>query len=567
MDDRQHRMEVRIAEAKGRFLTELSDRLLELERAFGLYLLEGDDEQGNQIARVSHTLRGSAPMLGLQEIGLVAGHIEDLWTSHEPTSVDIVRKYVDTAGHIAKLRELAGATSPYSASSPFNLNEAELIVPTSLPAHVLVVDDDDVLRNQMQTYLQGLGYQVDGASSVDDAVLRLEDRTYDLVVLDLVMAPKPGSELLHMMSNHPSWKWTPLVVVSALNSITEKQKVFRAGAGDYVTKPFDLRDLAVRIYGLIERRRLYDALAYRDALTGLYNRRYFTNEMVSLMARAQRYGVPLTMVYLDVDRFKKVNDELGHSVGDVVLQGFSLQVQKVFRETDIAARLGGEEFAVVCIGTHLQEGINIAERLRACVEREPSAKVDGEPILVTCSIGVAEWVPGTSLEEWLRTVDGALYQAKNGGRNRVIAADGGSTSRQEIAVSQLGHQQSRKRVVIADDDALIRTILSSRLSSLPVDIEEVENGEALLSALSAHKTDLCIVDGMMPSVDGFTAVEQIRSQGQFSDLKILMLSSRRKETDVVRGLMIGANDYMVKPFSPVELEIRVRRLLELEKLS
>lgn len=157
-----------------------------------------------------------------------------------------------------------------------------------------------------------------------------------------------------------------------------------------------------------------------DRLTGAWNRRRFEESAAMGMSLARRRKGPISLLLLDLDHFKSVNDDFGHGVGDVVLVQTALAIRRHIRASDALVRWGGEEFIVLAPATRLEGALDLAENIRAEVE----AHVFPIPHGVTVSIGVAEFQPGMNLESWVRCADEALYRAKAGGRNRVMAGEG-----------------------------------------------------------------------------------------------------------------------------------------------
>jgi len=171
------------------------------------------------------------------------------------------------------------------------------------------------------------------------------------------------------------------------------------------------------LHDLTERKKMEEALtrlATTDTLTGIYNRGKIEECLRQEMARAARYGSPLTILLFDLDEFKKINDSLGHSIGDQVLKEVAATVGKQIRETDMLGRWGGEEFMVLCPGIVAQDAVAIAEKLRQRVEELP--------IGVTISCGIAGCLPGESMDGLINRADKALYAAKHSGRNLVRLA-------------------------------------------------------------------------------------------------------------------------------------------------
>jgi len=187
-----------------------------------------------------------------------------------------------------------------------------------------------------------------------------------------------------------------------------------------------LRSLAAQAAVAIENAQLHEAVerqAFADGLTGLANRRRCEESLEAEVARAKRYGSPLSVVLCDLDDFKAANDTLGHAVGDRILQEFGAVLREAVRAVDVAGRWGGEEFLVLLPGTHLSGALEAAERIRsAFAGRGITGPVD-QQVAVTASFGVASFSPGVEGEDLVASADAALYSAKRGGKNRVEASN------------------------------------------------------------------------------------------------------------------------------------------------
>ena len=165
-----------------------------------------------------------------------------------------------------------------------------------------------------------------------------------------------------------------------------------------------------------------EEISITDALTRVYNRRYFMDRIRQEVKRVSRYGPPVSLLMIDIDFFKKVNDTYGHQAGDVVLAGVAGLIKDKLRETDLFARYGGEEFVLVATGTELPGALILAERMRKLIE-DASFQTAGATLTVTVSIGIGTWDPALKddFEELIRRADAALYRAKEQGRNCVCA--------------------------------------------------------------------------------------------------------------------------------------------------
>lgn len=180
------------------------------------------------------------------------------------------------------------------------------------------------------------------------------------------------------------------------------------------------RDLVRINRELARREAVIREISLTDALTGVGNRRFLDDRLAAESERGRRYGTALALFMLDIDHFKRVNDTFGHEAGDRVLEETGALLRRHLRQSDCAARLGGEEFVVLMPGSSLADATAVAERLRA----ELAAQIRSDPSSITASFGVASLRADESGSDLLARADAALYRAKNAGRNRVVADTG-----------------------------------------------------------------------------------------------------------------------------------------------
>lgn len=304
----------------------------------------------------------------------------------------------------------------------------------AMGALVLVVDDSPSIRAQIKGVLQ----QVDDFKEFIEAGDGLQafklmlDRHPDLVVCDLIMPVFDGLKFLALRATRPELANIPVIMLTAEGDANRKVEVFDQGASDYVTKPFNDRELLSRVRvhyrlkilqdELREANKRLESLADTDGLTGLFNRRYFDALLLRELQRTARYKSPLGVVLLDLDHFKNVNDTYGHAMGDAVLRNVGQIVTSGVRVTDSAARYGGEEIAIVFTQTSAVGVSDVTERLRKCIAE--FTHVLGERSLqCTASFGISvcdgRGAP-PSATEFVERADRALYRAKRTGRNKVV---------------------------------------------------------------------------------------------------------------------------------------------------
>ncbi len=295
---------------------------------------------------------------------------------------------------------------------------------------VLVVDDEPEIAELVAVRLANSGYQVDKAHSGQQALDKLEVSPIDLVFLDVSMPGMTGLEALDLLRQRDAD--VAVVMMTGHGSETIVVDALRRGADDYLRKPFssgefnavlertlarlDMRRQNSELRRQLEQRAAFmEQQALTDELTGLANRRAFDHHLERLTAAAAR-GSQFALLMLDIDHFKQVNDTYGHAAGDRVLQELARVLQSRIRVSDIAARIGGEEFAVLLPRAVAVDGVRVAEALRTAIADCP-IEAGKQTLRVTVSIGVADSsADGVVLE----AADAALYAAKAGGRNLVV---------------------------------------------------------------------------------------------------------------------------------------------------
>jgi two-component system cell cycle response regulator len=224
----------------------------------------------------------------------------------------------------------------------------------------------------------------------------------------------------------------PILLVADVEDRARVLRGLELGINDWLSRPVDRNELLARVRTQLRQKRYADSLrekvqqsielALFDPLTGLNNRRFLENHLSTMIENARMRRAPLTLMILDIDHFKNVNDTYGHDCGDEVLKGFADRLRGIIRGGDLLCRLGGEEFVIVMPGVNAQAASRIAERARQAIQQEAFVMAaTGQQIPITASIGLAERREDTNPHELYRRADQALYRSKSEGRNRVTA--------------------------------------------------------------------------------------------------------------------------------------------------
>ncbi|MCB0393560.1 MAG: diguanylate cyclase [Bdellovibrionales bacterium] len=295
---------------------------------------------------------------------------------------------------------------------------------------ILIVDDDPDNRKFLERVLGHEGYKVTSASNGEEALKRIEFESPHLVLLDINMPGISGLQTLQQLKKRDDY--VSVVLVTGQTTTSDMVKGLDLGADDYIRKPYNYEELAARVRAKLRIKDLNDQLkeANRklqmlvdiDDLTGLYNMRSLYQKLDHEIERALRFGHSVGVLMMDMDGFKRVNDEQDHLFGSYVLSEVGKIIRDNIRRVDFAARYGGDEFLVVLTQTTLQGVQFFAERLRRCIEQHDFKK-DEYSMKLTTSIGFAFYDPATCAELdgriLVKWADRALYQSKETGRNKV----------------------------------------------------------------------------------------------------------------------------------------------------
>ena len=303
---------------------------------------------------------------------------------------------------------------------------------------ILIADDSEVVRNHLKKLLSFQDFRILEAENGKQALDIVKRENPDLVLLDLNMPVMDGFEVLRKLSPRLQKEFLPIIVVTGEENKETLEKAFQLGAVDFIVKPPSEVELKSRVSAHLRTKSYYEELLEKtrelellmeelrsmsitDPLTGLYNRLYFNEKFKEEFERSKRLKIPFSLLMIDIDHFKRVNDTYGHDVGDKVLVAVASTIRSNVRSIDIVSRYGGEEFTVILLRTYKEHCLPIAERIRKAVE-EKSIPVDGRIIKVTISVGCTTYSGEEDVkpEKVIKRADEALYMAKNQGRNRSI---------------------------------------------------------------------------------------------------------------------------------------------------
>jgi two-component system cell cycle response regulator len=351
---------------------------------------------------------------------------------------DFLTKPVDEVALIARVRSLSRLKVTIDELRSRCMTAANLGVSSKMTdavgdlgqnGRILLVDDRPNSASWIEAALRGR-HQLEVEANPAKACERAGAGSFELIVVSLNLMEYDGLRICSQLRSLEQTRNVPILIIAEHEDRAKVLRGLDMGVNDYLARPIDRNELIARVRTQLRRKRYADALrttltesiqaALVDALTGLHNRRYLETHLAGLLEQSANRGSPLSLMVLDIDHFKAINDTYGHDAGDEVLRGFAQRVKVGVREADLVCRLGGEEFVVIMPEAEQRYAASIAERVRQLVEAEPFPIEGGaRSIKVTVSIGLAEARGDRSPDAFFRRADKALYRAKNEGRNRV----------------------------------------------------------------------------------------------------------------------------------------------------
>lgn len=424
---------------------------------------------------------------------------------------------------------------------------------------VLLIDDRPEVIMSVKEVMELSESVVMAATNPERAFSSFYELTPHCVMVGAHLQNEPGWQYLHELHQHAEKRLVPQIIMASKETTEERMTAYREGADDFLQPSMLNEELSLRIRNQVQKKQRTDQYLLIDELTGVYNRKHLLASYRRMISELERKKTPFSMAILDIDHFKKINDTYGHAIGDEVLETLGAFLKKSVRPGDVVIRYGGEEFLLLLSHADQASADQLMHRLLhdfSRIEFEHSSEL----FHCTFSAGVMEIKePDMEMKEAFLHVDQSLYEAKRNGRNQIKSGRVSNTS---------GKKQMK--VAIVDDDPIIRTILSELLqkSSMyelyEMEIRSFKDGKGFMGSgwLDEKMPYLVILDGMMPEMDGLEVLQSLRKRPDEKKYTVMMLTSRNSEKDIAKGIRLGADDYVTKPFKPAELETRLSYLVK-----
>jgi two-component system cell cycle response regulator len=475
----------------------------------------------DSIRRIAHSLSVSAPAHGYPALGETARKVE---AAHP----EDVLPWLDRL--LAELNKVQGVLGA-----------------GDLPAILLIENDPQMLR-LLETILMAPDRDILLAGSAGEAISILEEQQVSLIILDLSLPDTDGRNFLVLLRERSSTSGVPVIILSGMGGPQPKTECFALGADAYFEKPIAPEVLKAAVSARLHKSVVHGREARQDALTGLPNRAAFIEAFRRTTALTARKREAVSLALLDCDFLKRINDTLGHVAGDAALRHAARSFAAALRRSDLLARWGGDEFVLLLPGTPLPGARQALDKMLGALAHHPFRTREGTPVPLSFSAGLVTVPPEAAVEQAMAEADRCLYLAKTGGRGRVVAEN-------DRAVLPAN------KILLAEDDPIVADAVASSLRREGFEVVHCMDGNAALSASQSANYSLCILDLKGEAIGGHSLLAEMRRRSRGPRLPVLMLTHLGADQEVYRGFELGADDYLVKPFTPYDLMSRIHNLL------
>jgi diguanylate cyclase (GGDEF)-like protein len=422
-------------------------------------------------------------------------------------------------------------------------------------ARILAVDDDPLLLTFLRSLLEPRGLRV---GTLEDPLKfweQLEIFAPDLLLLDVDMPYLSGVELCRVVRNDPRWAETPILFLTRHDDPATLDRVFSAGADDFVPKPIVGPELLTRVFNRLEQSRLRRSISEADSLTGVFNRTKCSRAISEFLELGRRQSQPLAFAVMALDALDKINSRHGHATGDALLQKMGGMLREAFQSADVVGRWNGCEFVVGMYGLSRYDGIQRLNELLKRFQTDWFKERGEEDLRVQITAAVAEFdEDGNDVQALYNVAQAALSQAQKAGGGKVVPAGW---------VAE-GRKAARLDVALVLKDEAQASLLTYLLDERGCRTRWFRDGKSAARLMGGSrptvKPKVILIDVDVPGLDGLSLLSRIGSDGVASRAIVLTSPSVTDEAQV--ALELGAFDCVVKPFNPTVVAQHIYRALD-----
>lgn len=416
---------------------------------------------------------------------------------------------------------------------------------------VLLIDQDMEFVMEMKELFDQDHFSILIATTAAKGIEYFHAANPDLVIIEANLPDMSGFDVLREISDIARSRVIPLAI-SSRDQLREHQiRAYELGATDFITKPIDPDIFIPFILNRASFKAAITDLILADELTGAYNRKQFYMTTDSLFNRYQLSKESFSIVLIDFDFFKEFNEQNGHQKGNALLVNFVEIVQQFLHTKLDVFRFSSDDFVLL---------FRHKTALDVAIVVKDIAHIMREQWNITFSAGISEWTTSSDTSgTLLQQADFALKRAKKAGRNTIFVYDEDSFSSPLV---------SRLMIHIVDDDNIVRAMLERQFSTwvsdtFNISIFSYSDGFEFIESnwYNPHHYHVLLLDGVMPKMDGLEVLHYVKKNVQSERVLVAMLTARKNDQDILHALNSGADDYMLKPFHPQEVLVRIQRLV------
>jgi diguanylate cyclase (GGDEF)-like protein len=424
------------------------------------------------------------------------------------------------------------------------------------PTRLLAVDDDAQLLEAVRVLLRPINVEVTGLTDPVKFWEVLNEIRPEVVLFDVAMPEVNGIELCRVVRGDARWKHLPILFLTEHTDGFVVQQIFEAGADDYMSKPIVAPELVTRVRNRLERTMLTQKMSDTDAVTGLMTRRKVFDALGDAIHVASERNDPLAVALIRLDRFTPMREQYSPLQMDEVLHTAGDILTSFFRSEDSVGRWSDGEFLAVMNGLTRAQGVHRLGDLLERVREQRFSPAGADAIGLSFSCGVAEFSKdGVDAEQLYRAAGAAMEYAAETGGNRVVGAGASNPRSKREAVD----------VVLVDDDEALSKLIEHALQTRGYRTRWFPDATSFLSVVEPAEglsMKLLLLDVEMPGMDGYALLRKLAQEEVVKRTRVIMLTIRSAEAEVMKAMELGAFDHIAKPFSMPVLMQRIRRAIE-----
>ncbi len=406
--------------------------------------------------------------------------------------------------------------------------------------------------------LRSAGYDVSQANSVESFVGEAAAAGCDLIIIDRSTEVVREAHLEERLDQNPTTKHLPVLILCAVNEGPTSQIDAPYGLLDYLPRPFSASEFVSRVKAVLRINYSEDGgtpKQKRDPITRLYNRLYFDERLKTEMDRARRYGRELSVALMDIDSLERINDAYDHRTGDAVLRSLADILLSGTRLSDVMARFGGDEFALILPETRATDAGILVERLRTTFADRTLARSGGE-VRATVTCGIAAYPDHAGDEETLvRMADSALCRGRAEGRNRTVIAFS------DTGEAAWGGLHAAPTILLVEGNDYSRSVASVVLRANGYEVIEAADAASALALAKSSHPDLVLMDVYLNGLEGLEVTRRLVSMTETHDIPILALTSNDMPGELEKLVAAGCKGYITKPIDTNSLAAQIEPFL------